>query len=207
MSRLLALGRGEHKHATKRSGHESCFSSGGQLSYTSIILEPHSQSNPFTSWAGCCAAVGFSLDVLHSYSEFTCVLIRLEEMIGCSQHRSKEGPDAYTHTHARLHIRTHIGACIVKTLLDSNALEHAPSHCVKRHTSAEFGLCHMWFTRRETTSHPSLLSVQIYLPPSPPRAYVCVYVTIRLEILTTTQHMFLWEFTFSYKCTPGKSIC
>lgn len=69
-------------------------------------------------------------------------------MIGCSQHRSKEDPDTFAEpsTHMALHIRA--------VLVDGNVLGHAPSHCVKRHTSHEFGLCHMWFSPCGTVSPP-----------------------------------------------------
>lgn len=69
-------------------------------------------------------------------------------MIGCSQHRSKEDPDRFAApcTHIAVHIRA--------VLVDGNALGHAPSHHVKRHTSHEFGLCHMWFSPSGRVSAP-----------------------------------------------------
>ncbi len=171
-----------HTHTNKQSHHS-----------------PLGEQLPCRSW--------LSLDELHGYPEFTCVLIRLEEMIGCSQHRSKEGPDAYTNTHAQTHTRlrthTHMGIHIHKALVDSNALGRAPSHHVKRHTSAEFGFCHMWFTRRQTTSHPSLLSVQIYLPPSP--VYLCVCLCVLQYFLhLSQQHMLccrVYVPSCSYECS------
>ena len=144
-----------------------------------------------------------SLDELYGYPEFTCVLIRLEEMIGCSLHCSKEDPDAYTqthiqrrmlacmHTHTHTHTHTHMGVHIHKALVDGNALGRAPSHRVRRHTSVEFGFCHMWFTRRQTNSHPSLLSVQIYLPPSPVhmRVHLCVTCVCVLQYFLNTRNL------------------
>lgn len=123
-----------------------------------------------------------SPDELRGYPEFTWVLIRLEEMIGCSQHRSKEAPDAHTRSHTCLpaHTHTHMVG-MHKALVDGNALGHAPSHRVNRHTSADFGFCHMRSTRRQTTSQPSLLSVHIHLPPGPACVHfgvsVCSYVS------------------------------
>lgn len=75
----------------------SCVNSVNHAHTHTHRVNPHHEQLP------CCSCL--SLDVLHSYTAFTCVLIRLEEMIGCSQHRSKEGPDAYANTH------THTLAC------------------------------------------------------------------------------------------------
>lgn len=105
-------------------------------------------------------------------------------MIGCSQHRSKEDPDAnmspHTQTNAHRHTRTHMGIRVHKALVDGNALGRAPSHHVKRHTSTEFVSCHMGFTRRQTNSHPSHPGVQIYHPPS--AAHVCCSFPSTMQI-------------------------
>lgn len=112
------------------------------LSYINSVN--HTHTHPVTPLHGeqlhCCSWL--SLHELHGYYEFTCVLIRLEEMIGCSQHCSKEGPDAYRNTHTHI-VYTHMDVHIHQVLVNSNALVCAPSHHVKRHTSAEFGFCHM----------------------------------------------------------------
>lgn len=141
--------------------------------YGYLMNHTHTHSHPLTSRTVATLQL-LVPNVLHGSLEFTCVLIRLEEMIGCSQHRSKEDPDAFESTHARLHAQTHMDVCTHKALADSNALGRAPSHCVKKHTSAEFGLCHKWFSRGHTTSHPSFLSVQIYSPPKLLN-YICVF--------------------------------